>query len=97
MFIVFFVCFFDIAFNRINFYYIKNICKKEKDFYFFKSNKFLIDGINEGSFYINDINDNDKLNNINNIDEDDLHLLKNNENLNKNEINILINEDEDNI
>ena len=97
LFIVFFVCFFDIAFNRINFYYIKNICKKEKDFYFFKSNKFLIDGINEGSFYINDINDNDKLNNINNIDEDNLHLLKNNENLNKNEINILINEDEDNI
>ena len=97
LFIVFFVCFIDIIFNRINFAYINDICNKEKDFYFFKSNKFLIDGINEGSFYINN---NDKMNNINimdNIEDDDIQLLKNNDNFNKNEINLSINEDEENI
>ena len=64
---------------------------KRKKF-FFKTNKFLIDGINEGTF---DINDGVKLNNIDNID-DDCQLLKKNNNLKKNEISTSLN-DEDKI
>ena len=67
---------------------MRNICGKEKKF-FFKTNKFLIDGINEGTF---DINDGVKLSNIDNID-DDCQLLKNN--LKKNEISTSLNDEDE--
>ena len=90
LFMVFFICFLDIAFNRINFSYVRNICGKEKNF-FFKTNKFLIDGINEGAF---DVNDGVKLDNIDNID-DDCQLLKKNNNLKKNEISTSLNDEDE--
>ena len=93
LFMVFFICFLVITFNRINFSYVKNICGKEKNF-FFKTNKFLIDGINEGAF---DVNDGVKLDNINNIDniDDDCQLLKKNNNLKKNEISTSLNDEDE--
>ena len=93
LFMVFFICFLDIAFNRINFSYVRNICGKEKNF-FFKTNKFLIDGINEGAF---DVNDGVKLDNINNIDniDDDCQLLKKNNNSKKNEISTSLNDEDE--
>ena len=94
LFSVLFTCFFDIAFNRINFYHIKNICGKEKNFFFFKTNKFLIDGINEGVFENNDRNKLDNINHIDNFD-DDCQLLKNNNNLKKNEISTSLNDEDD--
>ena len=63
---------------------------KRKNF-FFKTNKFLIDGINEGAF---DVNDGVKLDNIDNID-DDCQLLKKNNNLKKNEISTSLNDEDE--
>ena len=73
LFVIFFVCFIDLAVNRINFKYVKNIFKPNESFYLFQKDKYLIDGINKGVFIHNDI-DNDKEKNF--ID-DDRELLKN--------------------
>ena len=90
--VVIFICFFDISINRINCSYIKNVCKKEKKFFFFKTNKYLIDGVNEGIFEINEKNNDDNIDNI----YDDCQLLKKDNNFNKNEISTSLN-DEDRI
>ena len=93
-FIVFFVCFFDIAFNRINFGNIKNIFKKDGKFFIFTTNRFLIDGANEGIFDINENNNNDNINKIDVSSDDDCQLLKNNMNHKKNEISTSLNDDD---
>ena len=90
LFTVLFICFLDIAFNRINISYTKNVCQKDKKFFFFNTNKYLIDGANEGNF---DNNDNINLENIDNRD-DDCQLLKQNNNFKKNEFSISLNDDE---
>ena len=90
--VVIFICFFDISINRINCSYIKNVCKKEKKFFFFKTNKYLIDGVNEGIFEFNEKNNDDNIDNI----YDDCQLLKKDNNFNKNEISTSLN-DEDRI
>ena len=97
--IVLFTCFLDIFLNRINFGFVKYLCRKEKKFSLFKTNKFLIDGINEGKFDINEINeindigDKDIIDNIEGSD-DDCQLLKNNNNFKKNEISTSFNDDD---
>ena len=90
LFTILFVSFLDIFINRFNFGVIKNICKKEKDFIVFKSNKYLIDGVNEGAFEIND--DTADIINIEHL-EDDRQLLKNDNNDKNNEISISINDE----
>ena len=91
LFVVFFVCFLDIAANRINFKYVKNIFNENKSFLLFDTNKYLLDGVNNGVF--ND--DYEKENN--NVIDDDCELLKKN-NINKDLISTSINEnDKDNI
>ena len=84
------VCFLDIVINRVNFGIIKNICKKEKDYVIFKTNKYLIDGVNEGVFENNE--DTEDIINIEHLD-DDCELLKNNDSDKKNEISLSINND----
>ena len=90
LFSILFVCFFDIAVNRFNFGIIKNLCKKKKDYLVFKTNKYLIDGVNEGVFEINE--DNIDIINIGQL-YDDRRLLKNNTNYKINEISTSINDD----
>ena len=96
LFVVFFTCFFDIMFNRINFCYIKNICKKNKSFLFFKTSKYLIDGVNEGVFDEEYKIEKKNMNIIENIDNndndnDDCQLLKIN-NHKKDEISTSLND-----
>ena len=91
LFVVFFVCFLDIALNRINFKYVKNIFNENKSFLLFDTNKYLLDGVNNGVFS----DDYEKENN--NVIDDDCELLKKN-NINKDLISTSINEnDKDNI
>ena len=90
LFAILFVVFLDIVINRVNFGIIKNICKKEKDYVIFKTNKYLIDGVNEGVFEIND--DTADIINIEHL-EDDCQLLKNNKSDKNNEISLSINDD----
>ena len=90
LFAILFVVFLDIVINRVNFGIIKNICKKEKDYVIFKTNKYLIDGVNEGVFENND--DTADIINIEHL-EDDCQLLKNNKSDKNNEISLSINDD----
>ena len=89
LFVIFFVCFEDIAANRINFKYLKNTFNPSKSFHLFQKDKYLIDGINKGVFIFNDV-DNDKEKNF--ID-DDRELLKNQNNKRDINFNNSINEE----
>ena len=76
LFVIFFVCFLDIAANRINFKYLINTFKENKSFLLFEKDKYLIDGINKGIF-INSDNEKDENDKDKYFIDDDRELLKN--------------------
>ena len=83
VFTVFFTCFLDIAANRINFKYFLNVFNENKPFFFFETDKYLIDGINRGVFpNENEGNENDDKERI--FIDDDRELLKNQNKIGKN-------------